>query len=789
MGSSTPGVFCMQRNIIRNAVFLLTTCLLLAMSVFAMQSLLVHANGVQSPRVALTEQVAPLVQHSQLLYGADSSQQVHLSVGLHLRNEAALDSFLQAVSDPQSSLYQHYLTPEQFVQYFAPTQGQVQQVQNYLQSQGFTVSNVSSNGLLLDVDASIGQVQQAFHVQINNYQLGNHVFYANNAAPSLPSTISPLIASISGMDNSTQYHPLFQHTLQHVQHQTHVQKAQNGPVGGLGPKDLAKAYDLTPLQQNGILGDNQTIALFELDGYQKSDVVQYFQNYGLNTPNITNVLVDNTSGSAGQGAVEVELDIEAAGGMAPRANQIIYEGPNTFQGMNDTYNRIVTDNKAKIVSISWGLCEASSGAAELQTLDSIFKQGAAQGISFIAASGDAGAYDCQDTNLAVDSPADDPYVTGVGATRLQLNAGAYGSESAWSDPSQVQHGPKGGGSGGGLSHTYKQPSWQNGPGVQNQYSNGYREVPDVTAFGDPTVGYSIYCTVKNAGCPPTGWLTIGGTSAAAPFWAGSLALTNQYLRSNNMNALGQVNAALYHVFNSSQPYTAFHDVTSGNNLYYPTTSGYDMASGIGSPDVFNLARDLVALNSQVPPTDNPTPTPTTMPTATPVPTLSPSPTAISPQNVIQNNSFENGSSPWQESSAQGYEIVDPTNPHTGKNSAYLCGYAGCDDRIWQAITVPDNYSSLTITYWWYSDTGKNTKNCQDTFTSSLQTTSGTLISNLQQSCNTDATNAWVQESFDVSSALSAYQGQTVTLMFRGTNGKGQGQTTDFFVDDVAVTTM
>ena len=771
----------MQRHFVRNAVFLLIACLVIGLSIFAMQSLLVHADGVQSPRVALTGQTVPLVQDSQLLQGVNPSQQVQLSVGLRLRNESALDSFLQAVSDPQSSLYQQYLTPEQFAQYFAPTSDQVQQVTAYLQSQGFTVSSVSPNNLLLDVNASVRQVQQAFHVQINTYQLGNHVFYANNAAPSLPSTVSSLIGSISGMDNSTQYRPLFQRSLQHTRIAT---QAQNGPVGGLGPKDLAKAYDLTPLQQSGILGDNQTIALFELDGYQKSDVQQYFQNYGLNTPNITNVLVDNTSGSAGQGAVEVELDIEAAGGIAPHANQIVYEGPNTFQGMNDTYNRIVTDNKAKLVSISWGLCENSSGAAELQTLDSIFKQGAAQGMSFIAASGDAGAYDCQDTNLAVDSPADDPYVTGVGATRLQLNAGNYSSESVWSDPSQVQHGPKGGGSGGGLSHTYKQPSWQNGPGVQNQYSNGFREVPDVTAFGDPTVGYSIYCTVKNAGCPSTGWLTIGGTSGAAPLWAGSLALMNQYLRSNNMNALGQVNATLYKIFNSSQPYPAFHDVTSGNNLFYPATSGYDMASGIGSPDGYNLARDLVALNSQVPSSGNPTPTPTTIPT--PVPTLSPSPTATSPQNAVQNNSFENSSSSWQESSVQGYEIVDPSNPHTGKKSAYLCGYAGCDDRIWQTITVPTNYSTLTLTYWWYSDTSKKSNACQDTFTSSLQTTSGQLISNMQQSCNTDATNAWVQESFDISSALSPYQGQTVTLLFRGTNSQNQQQTSDFYVDDVAV---
>ena len=119
--------------------------------------------------------------------------------------------------------------------------------------------------------------------------------------------------------------------------------------------------------------------------------------------------------------------MEIVAAMAPHANQIVYEGPNTTQGLNDTYNKIVTDNKAQIASTSWGLCENSSGSAELQTLDAIFKQGATQGISFFAASGDSGAYDCGDTNLAVDSPADDPYVTGVGGTNLQLNSGAYGS--------------------------------------------------------------------------------------------------------------------------------------------------------------------------------------------------------------------------------------------------------------------------------------------------------------------------------------------------------------------------
>ena len=528
----------MQRNFVRSLVVLVTAFVLVTTGVTVMRVAQVHAD---TSTIRLNAQTVPLLQHAQVLQPEDTNQQVQLAIGLQLRSGTDIDSFLNSLYDPQSPTYHHYLTPDQFTQLFAPTPDSVQQVTTYLQNQGFTITNIASNNLIIDATASVGQVQQSFHVQMHTYRLGSNIFFANNVAPSIPTSISSLISSISGLDNSTHYHP-FYHRALHA--------AQGGPVGGLGPKDLASAYNVTPLQNSGILGNNQTIGLFELDGYQSSDVNAYFQNYGITPPHITNVLIDGFNGNAGSSAVETELDIEVAGGIAPRANQIIYEGPNTTPGLNDTYNKIVTDNKVQIASISWGLCENSAGSAELQTLDTIFKQGAAQGISFIAASGDAGAYDCQDTNLNVDSPADDPYVTGVGATHLQTNNGAYGSESVWSDPTQVQHGPKGSGSGGGLSTQFRIPSWQTGPGVQNKYSNGYRQVPDLVAAGDPKPGYSIYCTVTNAGCPSTGWLTTGGTSAPAPFWASSLTLVNQYLQTHNTGVIGHANPTLYHLFNT-----------------------------------------------------------------------------------------------------------------------------------------------------------------------------------------------------------------------------------------------
>jgi kumamolisin len=772
----------MQRNFVRNVFFVVFSLLLTSGSLLAMR-IVVRAD--QNQRSLLSGHLVPLIQQAHLLQAKDTTQQLDLSIGLQLRNSADLDNLLSAIYDPQSPQYHQYLTPDQFNQLFAPTSDQVQQVVSYLQGQGLTVTSIAPNNLLIDATGTVAQVQQTFQVQINNYQLGNHTFYANAAPPSVPASISQLITSIGGLDDSVQYHPLYQGLARQILNQHSALAAPSG----FGPKDLSGAYNATPLQSSGIQGDNQTVALFELDGYQLSDVTQYFQNYGLATPPISTVPVDSFNGTPGQGAIEVELDIEVVGALAPHATQRVYEGPNTTQGLNDTYNKIVTENKAQIVSISWGLCEANSGTAELQTLDNMFKQGASQGISFFAASGDSGAYDCGDGNLGVDSPASDPYITGVGGTNLQLNGGAYGSESVWSNPSDTQRSPNGGGSGGGVSNTFAKPSWQTGTGVQS----GNREVPDVSADADPATGYATYCTVTNAGCPSTGWITVGGTSASAPFWAGSMALINQYLQSQGKAAVGFANPALYGLFNAAQQSPAFHDVTSGTNLHYQATTGYDMASGIGTPDVNNIAHNLVQGSGGGTPTPTPTsapsPTPTSVPSPTPTTPPTPTPTPAPPPAIIQNGGFEKGQAPWQESSSGGYQMVDNSNVHNGQYSAYLCGYSGCDDRIWQTLTVPTSFAKITITYWWYSDTNKPANKCYDYFYSGLKSSASTsnYIRSFQSDCNQRVTNAWVQKSYELTSGeLSKYKGQQVTLFFEGTNVPNQYQPTDFFIDDVVV---
>jgi subtilase family serine protease len=581
----------MQRNMIRNLVLVIVTLVLILVPLIFGQSL-AHAYGQQ--RMTLYSQSSPLLPYAHMLQSADPQQSIDLSIGLRMRNEAAADALLQAQRDPRSIHFQQYLSPQQYLDRFAPTTTQVQQVGAYLQSQGFQITTIAPDNLLIEATGTVAQAQQAFQTHIDLYRLKTMTFHANVSAPTVPAYLSPLINSIGGLDDSIRYQPRYQGLADSSPLIPHGRLSYDDAPAGFGPVELASAYDMAPLQNAGFRGENQSIALFELDGFRQSDVDQYFQQYGLGSPKITTIPVNHFNGTAGQGAIEVELDLEVVGALAPQANMLVYEGPGTVAGINATYNEIVSDHKARIVVISWGLCEASTGNAELQTLDTIFKSGALQGMIFVAAAGDAGAYDCHDTRLAVDSPADDPYVTGVGATNLQLNAGSYGGESVWSDGTTHVPGPLGAGSGGGVSATFKMPDWQNGPGVQNTYSNGNRQVPDVTAVGDPTTGYSIYCTVTRASCSTSGWMITGGTSAAAPLWAAGLLLTDQYLQAQNRRLPGQMNAQLYKLFNTRQPYSPFHDITQGNNLYYPATTGYDLASGIGSPDMYNIAQDLAA---------------------------------------------------------------------------------------------------------------------------------------------------------------------------------------------------
>lgn len=685
-------------------------------------------------------------QHGNLVAAKSASDPVQLAVSLKLRNQDKLTVLLHNLYDPSSASYHRFLTPSEFGREFGPTAADAAKVENFLRSQGLQITRVSSDSQLIDAVGSTAQIEQAFNTPLNVYQNSKgQRYYANAVAPTIPSALGGLIASIHGLDNEPRWQ---------IHAQTGVApRVGSGPAGGYTPAELRGAYDVNPLLNAGFNGSNQKAAVFELDGYVQSNISQYVSTYGLGSPAPQNIYVDGYNGAAGQGEVEVELDIEVINAIAPKANVLVYEGPNSSAGVIDTYKRIATDNTAKVISSSWGQCEPESSSSDINSEDSVFQQMAAQGQSIFAAAGDTGAYDCRDQSsvLAVDNPADDPYVTGVGGTNLAISgsgsSSSYSSEKVWNDSATSA-------GGGGISTIFSKPSYQVGPGTSNSYSNGKRQVPDVSADADPNSGYSIYSQGS--------WGVVGGTSAAAPLWAGIATLNNSYAAANGKGNLGQANPTLYKIFANTQTYAAYHDITSGTNRYYPATSGYDEASGIGTPDAYNLVRDINGSSSGGGGTGG-------------------GGGGTSTQ-LINNGGFESGNTSWTETSSGGYEIVDSSSSslhHSGSASAWLCGYDNCTDSIYQQITVPSTANTVTLTFWTYVNTQESGSTAYDHFYAQIQSSSGTLLATVKSLSNATA-SGWQQTTFD----LSSYKGKTVRIYFKGTTD--YSNPTNFFLDDVSV---
>ena len=424
-------------------------------------------------------------------------------------------------------------------------------------SQGFTITATYPNHLVVHARGTVGQAEQAFQVQINNYQgQSRQHFYANSGAPSLPASLAPFVASVAGLDNLVQYGrtPLASGQAHPSLAKSNASSKITCPQPGAAtvptsytPPQIATAYDFTKLYNGGSLGEGQTVGLLELDGYSPNDIALYASCFGGKNTQIQTIHIDGYNGAAGANAAEVELDMEMVLGLAPRlASLRVYEASiSSLAAYNDAWAHIVND-ATPVVSTSWVFCEEAAGIAnEIQQENIFFQTAAAQGQTILAASGDLGATGCYNpqtganTKPAADDPASQPYVTGVGGTTLSINPdNTYQSEQVWND--RVL---RNGASGGGLSKVWYMPSWQQGPGVANAYSTGFREVPDVSINADPQTGYDVYCSV--GGCAGGGWRVMGGTSAAAPVWAAMVALANETARNANGYQLGFLNPSLY----------------------------------------------------------------------------------------------------------------------------------------------------------------------------------------------------------------------------------------------------
>jgi len=502
------------------------------------------------------------------------SQRLDLALGLPLRNRKALSNLLKELYDPLSPRYRQFLTPEQFAEQFSASPEEYQALATFAHANGFTITHTHSNRMLLDVNASVADVERAFKITMQVYQhpAEARTFYAPSTEPTVD--VSVPILDISGLNNFHLPRPLV-HPKPEMPVANRVQpQLGSGPGGTYRGSDFRAAY----ASKVGATGVGQAVGLLEFDGYYPADITSYESQSGLPNVPLNNVLLDGYNGSPGSGNIEVALDIEMAIAMAPGLSQVIvYEaGPSGIP--NDILNRMASDNLAKQLSSSW----TWSGGPD-STTDQIFQQLASQGQSFFQACGDGGAY----TGL-VDEPADNPYITIVGGTTLSTTgpAGSWVSETTWN---WYNTGSGTNGTGGGISTSYSIPTWQQGISMSaNQGSTTMRNIPDVALTAD-----NIWVTYNNGSSG-----AVGGTSCAAPLWAAFTALINQQAIGNGKPVVGFINPAIYSIGTGTGYGTSFHDIVTGNNTNkaspteFIAVSGFDLCTGWGTPKGSGLINAL-----------------------------------------------------------------------------------------------------------------------------------------------------------------------------------------------------
>lgn len=595
----TSAVGTPLRRVLIRYLLILSTTILLAGSLISTHIVALAAPPPQP--VSLRHSVLPQIASDHLLGQHNPTAPLTIELVLHPNNQAAIDSLVANLYNPKSPQFHKWLPSGGFAARFAPTASQLAAAKTFLSQAGLHMVPGAPGAFLLRAMGPSGQVAAAFHTSINDYQGKDGTrYFANAQAIQIPANLSGVINGVVGLENLTRLHPHYQRP-PHVAGQASPHYGA-GPFGtGLTPSQIAGIYQAKPLYSTGDLGAGKTLGLFELSGYTQSDISVYCSQFALTCPTLTNINVDGGPTDNG-GAGEVELDIELQTALAPAVTGIlVYNAPNSGAGVTDQYAQIASDNVADSISTSWGLCEAFSSSSVMNAEYTSFQQMASQGQTIFAASGDSGAFDCirfGDGSNQVDDPASNPFMTGVGGTSLgSFDPGSNPNpsypatgESVWNNGC-TSSGCNGAG-GGGNSTVWAQPFYQSGPGVSSSFSQSgaycnqsagvpCREVPDVSMNADNNTGYAIYCT-DFAGCGGGGWQIFGGTSCAAPLWAAIVALRDSFRN----NRLGTAGFALYSYITPRGYHYQFHDVTSGDNGFYPAAANYDLATGIGTPRIF-----------------------------------------------------------------------------------------------------------------------------------------------------------------------------------------------------------
>jgi subtilase family serine protease len=495
--------------------------------------------------------------HAKLVGQLPETQTMHFDIVLALRHPAELKDFVQKVSDPKSPSYRHYVTVPQFTERFGPSQGDYDALIDFAKANGFTVLGGSRDSMDVRLEGSVGAVEKALHVTMNVYQhpTENRTFFAPDREPTVDLPFQ--LWHISGLDNYAIPHPLY------VRNNFKVQPlATTGSCPGQSfcGSDMRAAY----YEGSALTGAGQNLGLLEYAGFDIADVNTYYENAGQTlSVNIVGISTDGTpilcTEADGCDDTEQTIDITQAAGMAPNMNTIY-----VYVGSSDTalLGGMSTDTPLPAnLSSSW-----SWSPADPSTDDPYFMKMISQGQTYFQASGDGGAYEGSSP-----WPMNSQYVQTVGGTDLETTGpgGDWASETAWVD------------GGGGWGTNVLIPSWQQLPGIitaANEGSTTYRNTSDVSA----NANFTFYVCADQTTCTENEY---GGTSFAAPMWAAYIALVNENLANNGYSStVGFINPTIYTDFGLGPGYdTDFHDIVSGSDGL-PTTPGYDLPTGWGTPN-------------------------------------------------------------------------------------------------------------------------------------------------------------------------------------------------------------
>jgi kumamolisin len=493
--------------------------------------------------------LAQAIRTSARLGPAGSGTEVFLNLALKTRQSRRLAALLAAGKT---------VSAEDYESEFGPDPALVRAALRDLNGVGLQAT-WQLGSTLIEADGPAPAVSALLRVDIERYrQADGTVFYASLDTPTLGSPLAEVVTGVTGLDD--------------------YRRTRGYAVrpGGLKAADVLSFYNIAPLRARGLDGAGQTILFPEIETLPKAnldDLDKFASEFGLPPfgPLLT-VKHDATWGTPQKPAGEAVLDLEIAHEIAPAAKLIVYTAGPQFVFLDRAFDQMVKDNLGAIVSESLGICEAETSSSHRNLYSSIEDRAVAQGMSHFVASGDNGAYTCgEDQDPAASFPATLPSVTSVGGTSVfESTTGAYFKEAVWGSPIDET------GTGGGPSQIYPIPDWQKA--VEDANGHAFRQVPDVAGDADPITGFHIVFGGQDT--------QAGGTSAATPLWASTIALVNQDLKKKSLRQVGFANPAIYWMGANQSKLAAnpFHDVTAGNNLAYNGGPGWDFTTGWGSMD-------------------------------------------------------------------------------------------------------------------------------------------------------------------------------------------------------------